>query len=67
MKKWIDKVMCSKIKEMQEEGKKGKIAYITYSFNTQFTEGEQGLCSTGIWDRVVFGRRGRVQKLKYKL
>jgi len=27
------RMMCSKIKVMQEEGKKGKIAYITYSFD----------------------------------
>jgi hypothetical protein len=27
------RILCKKIKSMQDEGKKGKIAYITYSFN----------------------------------
>ena len=54
------RILCDKIKVMQDEGRKDCI-YNLFLQRTQFAEGKQGVCSTGIRNRMVFGKGRRMQ------
>jgi uncharacterized protein YjbI with pentapeptide repeats len=59
------RTLCKKIKEMQDKGKKGKIAYIIYSFNIQNLQKESRDYVVQAYGTEWFLEEGEECKIKY--
>jgi uncharacterized protein YjbI with pentapeptide repeats len=59
------RILCKKIKEMQDKGKKGKIAYIIYSFNIQNLQKESRDYVVQAYGTEWFLEEGEECKIKY--
>lgn len=61
------RVLCREIKTMQDEGKKGKIAYITYSFNIHNLQKESRDYIVQAFGTEWFLEEGEECKIKYNV
>lgn len=61
------RTLCKKIKEMQKEGRKGKIAYITYSFNIHNLQKESRDYVVQAYGNEWFLEEGEECKISYNV
>ena len=61
------RTLCKKIKEMQKEGRKGKIAYITYSFNIHNLQKESRDYVVQAYGSEWFLEEGEECKISYNV
>ena len=61
------RTLCRKIKEMQKEGRKGKIAYITYSFNIHNLQKESRDYVVQAYGNEWFLEEGEECKISYNV
>ncbi len=61
------RILCRKIKEMQKEGRKGKIAYITYSFNIHNLQKESRDYVVQAYGNEWFLEEGEECKISYNV
>jgi uncharacterized protein YjbI with pentapeptide repeats len=61
------RILCRKIKEMQKEGRKGKIAYITYSFNIHNLQKESRDYVVQAYGSEWFLEEGEECKISYNV